>query len=430
MCVALLSLATASAVAAATTAEPLTELMARYDEAMSAALYTEATEAAAGYIATLLATPDYSPKDWAEGLVKLGDAQRHAGEILSSLENYQLAIEIYRDEGDRLSPNLIDPLNGAAQALIEMRELAPAIEVFERVVHLQRVNFGLNHPSQAPVLQSLSDLYLELGDHDRAVASQRAVTNIYYQNFPGDDLRMLPALFAEADLLARTGHLVDSHLSYRRIIAFIERADGELSPELLEALFRISNLLVRNEIKDGYDGYTLAQRYMNRARYIADNSERVSLLQRADTYIATGDFLTTYTPQREKALRLYQAAWDMLAGADDFDEELQSRFSRPTLLNEVPAGTPPLMRILLANLGNRDTQPATRIYVRFDVDSSGLPRNIDIVEGDPSGYWDPIFERHINEFVFRPSFDNGTPVDFADLSWSMPYLPTKEILPE
>ena len=391
---------------------------------------SEATEAAASYITTLLATPDYSRGEWAESLFRLGEAQRHAGESEAAVENYLLAIEIYHDEGDRLSENLIDPLTGAAHALADMREYNPAIELFERAVHLQHVNFGPSHPAQADSLQSLSDLYMALGDHDRALASQRAVTTVYSKNYPDDDLRKLPALMAEADMQAKTGNLVTSHLNYRRIIAFIERADGDLSPELLDALFRISDLLVNNEIKDGYDGHDLARRYIERALYIVDNNEDISSLQRADAYIAAGDFLASQTPQRDKALRRYRTAWDILVADESLNAELIERFSDPTLINEVPTGTPPAMKMLIDSLAGLDPQPSTIISMRFDVDDTGTPRNIEIIEGDPSGYWDEIFERHVGKFVYRPRFDNGEPVVTEGLGWSMAYLPSEAVLPE
>ena len=328
--------------------ESLTLALARYDQAIEGELYNEAADASKLYINALLQDPDFDRKDWASALVRLGHAQRSATDYEQSVQNYQLAVDLLYAETNRLDVSLIEPLLGTSESLIAMREYDKAVRVLEQVVHLQQVNNGLHDLSQGAPLETLSRMYLSLGDPERALARQRANTSIYDQQYPGDDIRKLPALLAEADLLAQTGALVDSHSSYRRIIEMTENADGRRSPHLLTTFYRMSDLVANNQIMDGYDGGYMARRYLQRAVHIADKGEHVSTLQRADAYIAMGNYFATQTLDREAALRRYRVAWQVLAADASLGAELDERFGAPNLLTEVPRNAAARSRVCIA----------------------------------------------------------------------------------
>lgn len=408
--------------------EPLPQLRARYDEAFDAELYDEAADAAAGYINKLLETPDYDRRDWSDALVRLADAQRQATEYGSAIANYELAMETLLDETDRLDVSLIEPMEGAAQAMIATRQFNRAAALLENVVHLRQVNYGPHNLEQCTTLESLSRIYLTLGDDSSALARAQARLGVYDQHYPGDDLRKLPALYSVAEMLAESGAMIDSHTAYRRIISMIERADGTRSPELLAAFYRIVELLANNVIKDGYDGAYMARRYLQRAVHIADKSDTVSTLQRADAYIAMGDFLAVHTPDRDGAMRRYRAAWQILASDQQFLPELEARFAEPQLLNENPLQTSPIMKNLATSLEYREPLPGASVRIRFDVAANGFPQNLEVVDGDPSGYWDSLIVDHIRKFVFRPKLEDGEPVACQDLHWDVPYLARDEDL--
>lgn len=403
-------------------------LLARYGEAMRASLYDEAAAAADAYIRSLLNDPNHSRRDWAAALARLGDAQRLAGNYESAIGNYELSLDTLNDVTDRLDVSLIAPMEGAAEAMIATRQFNRAAHMLETAVHLRQVNFGPHNLDQGDTLDMLSEVYLMLGRDDLALARAQARLGVYDQHFPGDDLRKLPALFSVADHLAQAGALVDSHTSYRRIVAMIERADGTRSPELLSAFYRVAELLATNTIKDGYDGTYMARRYLQRAVYIADKNDDISALQRAQAHIAMGDFLAIHTLDRDAAMRRYRTAWQVMADDETLRLELDTRFSEPELLNEVPQPTSPIMKNLIASLEHRQPQPGAGVLVRFDVAANGLPRDIEIVDGDPTGYWDSLVIDHVSKFVFRPKFEDGEPVDYDDLHWNISYRARDEDL--
>ncbi len=400
----------------------------RYDEAMHAGMYSEAANAAAGYISTLLNQPDYDRREWAASLVRLGHAQRSGEDHDAAIRNYQQAIGILRTETDRLDASLVEPMLGLSEAMIGTSRYADAVEALESVLHLQQVNHGLHDLSQAEPLQRLSDIYLALGNADQALARQRAHTSLYERNFPGDDVRKLNALLAEAGLLDDLGLRVDSHTTYRRTINMVERAEGHRAPELLPALVLAADLVANNEIKDGYDGRPLARRYIQKVVWIADSSEELTVLERADAYIAAGDFMSLQTLDRAAALRRYLQGWELIAAESTLGIELDERFGEPTLLQEMPRTTVPDMRSLFQQMSSRETSAGSRIVVRFDVNVEGEAENIEVIEGDPTGYWSELVVDHVEKFVFRPKIVDGEAVRYEGMYWDITYLPDGEDL--
>jgi len=406
-------------------AEPAPETMAlargRYDQAIDNALYDEAANAAKLYIGELLRDPNHERLEWGHALNRLGRAQHLSGEYDAAVENYMLSIEVIESETNRLDPLLIDPLLGLSRTLKDAENHTAAVTAYKRLLHVQQVNHGLHTLELGESLNDLSEIYFRLGDNQRANALQQSYMSVYNSNYPGDDLQKLPALYSRADMQYKTGHMIDAQLSYRRIISMIERADGTQSLYLLPAIYRLSELLQNNRIKDGIDGSLVARRYLRRAVYIAEKSDGASNLERADSYIALGDYLSLRTGNRRAVMRYYYSAWQELVADDSLIEERHARFGSPTLLNDLPPFATPAMRslILLSHIQTEDA--FGRLIVRYDVDSNGRPLNIELIEGDPTGVWDPIVVDHVDRFIFRPAFKDGEPAEFSNRLYEIKY---------
>jgi hypothetical protein len=401
--------------------ESLTLARTRYDQAIRAELHNEAADASKLYINALLQDPNHDPKEWGLALGRLGEAQRYAGEFDAAIENYNLAVDVIESETNRLDPLLIEPLLGLSRTLEDSGNYRVAIASYQRLLHVQQVNQGLHSLEQGKALNELSEVYFRLGNFQRANALQHSYVSIYNNNFPGDNLLQLPALYSRADMQYKTGHMIDAQLSYRRIIAMIERADGRQSLYLLPAIYRINDLLQNNRIKDGIDGSYVARRYLRRAVYIAEKRDGASNLERADSRIAMGDYLSVRTDDRRAALRNYVVAWQQLNVDDTLSEECDARFGKPTLLNDLPAHTTPAMRrLMMLSQTALDDLPG-RLAVRYDVDAEGRTRNIELIEGDPLGYWDSIVVDHVDGFIFRPAVIAGEPVESVNRLYEVRY---------
>jgi len=411
----------ASVAHTASSQESLTLARTRYDQAVKAELYNEAADASKLYINALLQDPNHDPKEWGQALGRLGEAQRYTGEFDAAIENYMHAIEVIEFETNRLDPLLIEPLLGLSRVLEDSGNYRVAIVSYQRLLHVQQVNQGLHALEQGKALNELSEVYFRLGNFQRANAIQQSYLSLYNSNFPGDNLQQLPALYSRADMQYKTGHMIDAQLSYRRIISMIERADGPQSLHLLTAIYRLTELLQNNRIMDGIDGSYVARRYLRRAVYIAEKQDGASNLERADSRIAMGDYLSVRTGDRRAAMRNYVSAWQQLNVDDTLRAECDARFGDPTLLNEFPAYSTPAMRklIMLSQVGADDL--SGRLIVRYDVDVEGRTQNIELIEGDPSGYWNPIVVDHVDRFIFRPALIDGEPVESSTQFYEIKY---------
>ncbi len=399
----------------------LERALGKYQQAIDGKLYSEAADAGKLYIGELLNDPNHDSLDRSRALARLGYAQQRAGEFDASIENYALAIEIVESDVDRLSFELVEPLLGLSRALREAGDYRAAAASYERTLHVQQVNRGLHSLELGDTVNELSEIYYRLGDYQRANGLQQSYVNIYVRKFPGDDLQQLPALYSRADMYFKTGRLLDSQLSYRRIISMIERADGQQSLYLLPAIFKISALLQNNVILDGSNGNYTARRFLRRALYVSENREGATNLDRADSHIAIGDYLSLKTGDRRAAMRHYLDAWQQLSADESWTDERDTRFGDPTLLNDLPSYTTPAMRRLILLSQSELDDLSARLVVRYDVDANGRTRDVQLVEGDPTGYWDSIVLAHVDKFIFRPCIIDGEAAGVSDMAYEIIY---------
>jgi len=409
--------------------ETLALALLQYQQAIDGELYTEAADAGKVYIGALLKDPNHDPKEWSRALARLGHAQHQAGELAAAIENYTLAVEVIESETDRLDLLLAVPLQGLSRAQNDAGNYRAAVASYKRLLHVQQVNQGLHTLGQAQTVNELSNVYYTLGDFQRANALQQSYVSIYSRNYPGDDLQKLPALYSQATMYTRTGRLIDSQKSYHQIIAMIERADGGKSLHLLTAIYQFSDLLQNNYIVDGNDGSYKARRFLRRAMYIAENHENASNLDRADAYIAMGDYLSLETFDKRAAMRQYFAAWEQLSDGSEWTDERDDRFGNPTLLNALPAKSATSMRKLMMLSQMDVNERSAHLAVQYTVGEDGRTRDLQMLESDPTGFWDPVVLNHVDGLIFRPGIVDGEPIEYQERVYEIRYSFADQELP-
>ena len=393
----------------------------RYRQAMAAELYSEAADAGKLYIGELLKDPDFDRLEWSRALTQLANAQSRDQQFDAAIENYLLSIETLETATNGLHESLIGPLASLGPAYFETGDYGNAARTFKRTVHLQRVNEGLNSLALGRTLDALAETHFRLDDHARAHAYEQAYVSVYTQNFPGHDVRRLPALYSQAQMYRRTSRDFDAQSSYLRIISLIEHAEGSRSLHLLRAIYETADLMQVDTVLDGMDSNYRARRYLRRAIHIAEHNEDATPVHVADAHIKMGDFLATNTADRRAALRHYDKAWSQLSADENLIAARDQRFAEPTLLNEYPRTTVPDMRKLLLMSVDANSTFDPRLLVRYDVDEIGETRNIELVEPDPTGRWDYIVIKHVGKFVFRPAFVDGEPTETPDQTYEIRY---------
>ena len=404
----------------------LTDAQQQYQRAMQSGLYDEAADAAKRYIAEILEQDDYDRAAWALALDELADAQYAAGEYPAAIENFRDAVDVLEKQTDQLNLDIVEPLTGLGHALYAAGKPGVAVQAFERAAHVYQVNSGLHSLEQGEILNSMAEIYFEMGDYDRANALEQTYVSIYEKNYPGADVRKLPALFSQAQMLRRTDRLYDASGAYNRIIAMTEKAEGGRSLKLLPALYEVADLQRHHghEMIDMIDGKKKARRLLRRAVYIAEKNDEATPEIIADAHLRLGAYLATETANRPAALRSFKRAWDVLSTDESLRAARDERFAEPALLNVVPNDTAPSMRKLMMMSLNANDYSDGRLVVRFDVDTQGSTQNVQLVEPDPTGYWDDIIVAHVNKLVFRPRFENGQPVERQNQLFELRYTST------
>lgn len=404
-----------------TPSQTLPKLHALYKQSMQTKQYSEAATVATRYLDTLLKQPDFDNQDRGLALERLARAQHSAGDLNPAIQNYEQSVEILQGVHDRLHISLVEPLLGLGRAFGMNEAYEPAVDIYKHALHVLHVNEGLYTLRQNSALIDLSELHYSKGHFERANALQQTYMSVLNSHYPDDDLRKLPAMYSRADMLTRTEHIYDARNAYRRIVFMIERVEGSRTPTLLPALIKQSELLSTYAMMDGYNGHDTARRILRRAVHIADTQDHTTPTDHADAYIAMGDYLIRKSLDRKRALKNYVAAWNALEQGESPDHEFESRFGAPTLLNQYPATMVPAMRNQLERSFFDGDELQNRVHVRYDVDQFGFSRNIEIVEGDLSGYWDPIVIKHVGKFLHRPRLVDGEAVEHSGLTYELRY---------
>ena len=383
------------------------DLRGSFLQATADGQHLEAADVVKRSIWLLLQDEDGDRMVYGRLLTLLGDAQQQAGDFSTAIENYDLAIEVFEEERDRLSAALVAPLLGKSRSLMGARRYPEAIRNYRRTLHVHQVNNGLFGVRAANMIVELSEAYFLDGDFDAANAMQESSVALVERVHNGDNLERLPSLYNRAEMLTRTASYETSLKAYRRIIAMIEHVEGPESLHLIPAFNATASLLVSHYILDGAEGTDRARRYLRRAVAIAERNDAAGPDVRADTHITLGDFLNTQTQDVKAYCRSYLRGWDLLNGDPDFHGRRDQLFALPVLLNPVPEDTPYTMLSLLQNSTEPDTIKNGFIQVHYDVDDGGRPRNVRIVESVPEGLYDYVVRNHVRDFRFRPRIEDG-----------------------
>ncbi|MEL7310989.1 MAG: tetratricopeptide repeat protein, partial [Pseudomonadota bacterium] len=89
----------------------------------------------------------------AKALTNLAIAQSETADFVAAQQNFVAAIQVQEAAGtDIVGKELINPLNGLANASIALNDLEAAVPLFERSVHISHVTAGPNNLEQLDTL--------------------------------------------------------------------------------------------------------------------------------------------------------------------------------------------------------------------------------------------------------------------------------------
>ena len=299
-------------------AEELTRLFELYRYALENKAYLEADTLAKRVVELSIQLNGLDSHDSAKAITNLGIAQHHNQDYESALLNFTASIGIIERIDNRLSPALINPLQGlaATQAATGRPDLARM--TYQRAVHVSHVNDGPHNKNQIDTLESIAELNMSMGDFKEAVGIQENIYALEARNIDPDSLDIIPALENRAKWQHRLQLYQDERVTWRKIVEIVEDYEGKESLALIEPLTNLgkSYLFIGTSIYEYQPEVSSSsgETYLRRANRIARKNPNSNWLAVEDTMLSLGDYyILSGRPSR--AAKIYAETWAKTANA-------------------------------------------------------------------------------------------------------------------
>ncbi|NNE37969.1 MAG: hypothetical protein HKN08_06655 [Gammaproteobacteria bacterium] len=146
---------------------------------------------------------------------------------------------------------LVEQLSSLGLAYNNLGNHTYALDVFNRALHINRVNEGLHNINQLPILDQIIKTNTALNDYDALNKNHGYMVWVYGRNYDGDDLKLAEAYSRAAnwqiDAFDITPppdslkHLIMAANYFSKSTDIVERAKGPDAPELINSLYGIVN---------------------------------------------------------------------------------------------------------------------------------------------------------------------------------------------
>lgn len=401
-----------------------------FAEALSSESPSEA-EILAKQMVESAATDEADDMRRARALQNLAVAQQVLGEYQSAMQNYRASIAAVSSAQDNLSPDLVQPLRGLASAFVGVQQTEPAFAALDRALHVSNVNFGPHSLEQLPILKSRMQLFLGLEDAESAVDVLDRIYMLYTRKYERNSDEMLPALYLKAQISGQLGIYGEERAAWRQILRIKEKRLAEDDPELIEPNIRLASIYVRSMRRDSFRAVSAssAENHLKTALWIADNSPQATWETRKECLLSLADFYTLFD-HKARARRFYAEAWELLssdpdmhaARADSFDAPLPLSRSRPDPYAHIE------IRPDSEQLDDDDYLRG-EVTVRFDVNDRGRTKDPLVIAAAPENFTRMEIRavNAVENFVYRPRFVDGRPVDTSGLEYRFRYLYLQDV---
>ena len=273
---------------------------------------------------------------------------------LQDIGSYEQALEELEYEGGAWSQDVARELETLGGLLLQQGDFEQAVTVFDRAVHINRVNHGLFSPLQVPLVQRVVEGHVALGQWKEADEQQQYAFYVQTKAYGANDPRMIPVFedMAGWNLTSfyrgvdedPTLRLLQTFLLYRAAADTVVTHFGPRDPRYLPLLKKTadaSDMMTRFALP-GINAGTQINPNMRMVSEFAGRSTRpqgdgggeVALARIVDFYAderrpdtqethimlarARAELADWYLQRerRQAALRIYEEAWEALAESD------------------------------------------------------------------------------------------------------------------
>lgn len=330
----------------------------------------------------------------AEAYVSLARAEREAGRHEQSEQDYLHGIELIRSIDGNFSERAIDPLVGLGDNYQEARQYLNAVATYNEARTISRRVYGLLSERQIPILDKISESFLDLDQIMDADEQQLDILRLAERNYPVGSPEYLEGIYRFAAYLRKTGRYNEEREQYDRIMRLVRDAQGKESPMLVRALRETANSFRMQRIPDPRGVGALES-----ALEILEMQPKPDALHQAEVLRDLGDWEVAFAEGEAPDTSAYVRAWQLLGGVEDGNALRKEWFG--DLENVL--GEPINQR----GLSNDPKAPQGYVVVQFDVDEQGQTHNVEVVKSDPPGFKDDAVARAIRRWRYRPFIVDG-----------------------
>jgi tetratricopeptide (TPR) repeat protein len=418
-------------------ADEIRRLFELYKDALANSQYLEADTLAKRIVELSIRLNGIDSLDSAKAISNLAIVQHRNRDYESAVRNFEASIDIIERVDNRLSSELINPLQGlaATQAATGRPDLAQ--KTYQRAVHVSHVNEGPHNKDQITILSSMAELYLSLGEFDDATDMEKSIYSIESRNVDPDSIDILPALMTRADWEHRLQRYQRERSTWRRIIDVMEDHYGKDSLELIAPLTNLGkSYLFVSPVEFDYQpqmSSASGESYLRRALKIAENNPEADWKVIEKTMLSLGDYYIL-AGRSSRAERTYADAWNFLTQDDD-PEKLRHRrdnLEKVALLQKV---FPPRYY----NSERQDTgQPPPENFASgtmsfsYTVSPSGRVEDVVHIETQPRDIeeFSASVGRLLRRQMYRPRIVDGQPVATHEVIYTHEFFYRPSDLPE
>jgi tetratricopeptide (TPR) repeat protein len=411
-------------------------LFAVYKESINSANYLEADTLAKRIIELSIKVFGINSVESAKALTNLAIAQNGNKEYEAAERNFRASIDIIERISDRLNSALINPLKGLGSTQLANGRPDMARASFQRAVHISHVNNGPHNLGQVEVLESMAEIYLAVGEHSKAVDIQERIYSIQARKIEPFSLGIVPALQKQAHWQHRLQMYERERVSWRKIIAVLERNHGKKDLRLIPPLTSLgkSYLFITPSEYDMQPEMSVAsgETYLRRANRIAETNPDSDWQIVGQTMLSLGDYYVL-SARANRGARMYKELWTLLSEDEERLGNRREYLERLNILQEIYP--PKYYRSEQIDEGipkDEEFETGTISY-GFTVNAAGKAVDVYHIETQPPEFQDMSdrVRRNLRRLVYRPRLEDGALVNTPETTYTHEFfyrpgdIPTK-----
>lgn len=381
---------------------------------------------------------------------------------LRDIENYEQVLEELEYSGGAWSVELAEELEVLGSLLYQQGEFEESIEVLERAVHVNRVNYGLYSPQQIPLIQQQIAGHIALDQWREADTLQQYAFYAQNRAFGATDPRMISVyqslarwnlvLFYRQIDADPTPRLLQTYQLFRAAAGGVRAHFGPRDPRyvsLLRDMAGASDMLGRyalpgsatptagnpelRTVRTDYAGGDFGTRATSRdnggeqalLRIIELHKRRQDqsdegVLALVEAMATLGDWYQMHN-RRQAAQRAYADAYRALAEHENAEALLPRQFDRIVFLPTFSTFDEQKKQAL----GLSPDSGARQGYIdlSFNVSKYGRVSNLEVLAKEPAGVErvDVQVASHLRAYTIRPRLVDGEPADSEQERYRFPF---------